>query len=249
MRVAEYITRELSKHPLHFALIDPDKQDAEKAGYLASCAEKAGSTVIMVGGSTLTSQKQVDETVTAIKKTTDLPVILFPSAAKYLSKHADAIFFMSLLNSKKLDYVIREHAKGSVVVKKFGLEPISMGYIIVEPGMAVGKVGEADLVKRDDYETAVGYALAAQYLGMSLVYLEAGSGAPEAVPNEMITAVKKTIDIPLVVGGGIGDAATAKDKVKAGADIIVTGTTLEKQKDPEKTLSGIVREIKSCRGL
>ena len=247
MRVAAYIIEELTKYPLHFALIDPDKQDAEKAGRLASIAEKAGSSVIMVGGSTIASQQQVDEAVKAVKEECNLPVVLFPSAAKFLSRYADAIFFMSLLNSRKLDYVIREHVKGSLIVKRFNLEPISMGYIIVEPGMTAGRVGEADLIKRDDYETAVGYALAAQYLGMSLVYLEAGSGASQAVPNRMITDVKEMIDIPLIVGGGIRDAATAKEKVLAGADIIVTGTALEEKGDPDKTLSDIVKKIRSCR--
>ncbi|HHH79481.1 MAG TPA: geranylgeranylglyceryl/heptaprenylglyceryl phosphate synthase [Thermoplasmatales archaeon] len=247
MQVAAYIIEELTKYPLHFALIDPDKQDVEKAGHLASIAEKAGSSVIMVGGSTIASQQQVDETVKAIKQECNLPVVLFPSAAKFLSRYADAIFFMSLLNSRKLDYVIREHVKGSLIVKRFNLEPISMGYIIVEPGMTAGRVGEADLIKRDDYETAVGYALAAQYLGMSLVYLEAGSGASQAVPNRMITDVKEMIDIPLIVGGGIRDAATAKEKVLAGADIIVTGTALEEKGDPDKTLSDIVKKIRSCR--
>ena len=246
MKVAAYIIEELSKYPLHFALIDPDKQDAEKASYLASCAEKAGSSAIMVGGSTITSQKQVDDTVKAIKEKTSLPVILFPSGARFLSKYADAIFFMSLLNSKNLDYVIREQMRGAFIIKKFGIEPISMGYLIIEPGMTVGKVGDAELVKRRDYATAIGYALAAQYLGMSLIYLEAGSGAPESVPNEMIRKVKEEVDIPVVVGGGIKNATVAKEKVSAGADIVVTGTALEEDKDIEKNLSEIVKTIKSC---
>jgi phosphoglycerol geranylgeranyltransferase len=197
----------------------------------------------MIGGSTISSQRQVDETAKAIKRESSLPLILFPSAAKFLSRYADAIFFMSLLNSRKLDYVVREHARGSLIVKRFNLEPISMGYIIVEPGMTVGEIGEVDLIKRNDFEAAAGYALAAQYLGMSLVYLEAGSGAPRAVPSKMIAAVKNTIDIPLVVGGGIRNASTARDKVRAGADIIVTGTALEKHRN----LSEIVRAIRSGR--
>ncbi len=244
MRVKEYILRKLSKNPLHFALIDPDKQDPKSASMLAVAAEEAGSSAIMVGGSTLTSQKQVDDTVIAIKENISIPVILFPSAAKFLSKYADAIFFMSLLNSRNLDFVIGEHSRGSIIVKKFGLEPISMGYIVVEPGMTVGKMGDVDLIKRDDIERAVGYSLAAQYLGMSFIYLEAGSGAPLSVPNSMISAVKKEIDIPLIVGGGITDPKTAKEKIDAGADIIVTGTTLEKESNPKKTLENIVIKIR-----
>jgi len=100
----------------------------------------------LILGSTIVSQKQVDETVKAIKDHSNLPVILFPSGAKYLSKYADAVFFMSLLNSRNLDYVIREHVKGAPFVKHTGIEPISMGYVIVEPGMTAGKVGEVDLI-------------------------------------------------------------------------------------------------------
>jgi len=243
MTIAQDIIRKTKKKPLHFSLLDPDKQSPEEAGSIAKIATEAGSSAIMVGGSTLLSQDQVDETVKAIKKQSKLPVILFPSGAKFLSKYADAVFFMSLLNSRNLGYVIREHVKGAPFVKHSGIEPISMGYVIVEPGMTAGKVGEVDLIKKDDIETAVGYALAAQYLGMNFFYLEAGSGAPTTVPNEMISAVKKNIDIPIVVGGGIRNAKTAMEKTKAGADIIVTGTTLEEETDLKKALSKIIKAI------
>jgi len=197
----------------------------------------------MVGGSTLISQNQVDETVKAIKKNTDLPVILFPSGAKFLSSYADAMFFMSLLNSRNLNYVIREHIKGAPFVKNSKIEPISMGYVIVEPGMTAGRVGEVDLVKKDDIETAVGYALASQYLGMNFFYLEAGSGAPTPVSNNMISSVKKNISIPLVVGGGILDVKTAREKARAGANIIITGTTLEKERNLKQALTKMIKAI------
>lgn len=244
MMIAERIikqTKELGS--LHFALLDPDKQPPEEAGNIARQAEKAGSSAIMVGGSTLVSPEQVNETVQAIKKETTIPVILFPSAANLLSPYADGLFFMSLLNSRNLDFVIREHVQGSHFVKKSGIEPISMGYVIVEPGMTAGKIGEVDLVRRDDIETAVGYALSAQYLGMNFFYLEAGSGAPEPIPDAMIKAVKKNIDIPLIVGGGIRTVKTAKQKAKAGADIIVTGTAIEQEKNVTRALKAIVTEL------
>ena len=243
MSVAQKIRKKVEEKKLHFSLLDPDKQKPDVAGSIAKTAEEAGSSAIMVGGSTLTSQEQVDKTVKAIKDQSNLPVILFPSGAKFLSKYADAVFFMSLLNSRNLGYVIREHVKGAPFVKISGIEPISMGYVIVEPGMTAGKVGEVDLVKRNDIETAVGYALAAQYLGMDFFYLEAGSGAPEPVSNEMIDAVKKSIDIPLVVGGGIRNPKTAKAKAKAGGDIIVTGTKLEEEKNLKKALVDIIKAI------
>jgi phosphoglycerol geranylgeranyltransferase len=243
MTIADTIVKLARKKRLHFALLDPDKQKPSVAGQIAQTVSDAGSSAIMVGGSTLLSQKQVDETVQAIKKNSDLPVILFPSGAKFLSKYADAVFFMSLLNSNNLDYVIREHVKGAPFVKYSGLEPISMGYVIVEPGMTAGRVGEAELIKRDDPQTAVGYALAAEYLGMKFFYIEAGSGAPTPVPNKMIQAVKKNTSISVIVGGGIRDSKTAKEKARAGADIIITGTAIEKDKHFKTTLTDIVNAI------
>jgi phosphoglycerol geranylgeranyltransferase len=243
MSIADLIIKESKKRTLHFSLLDPDKQSPKVAGELAKIAEEAGSSAMMIGGSTLSSCKQVDDTVKTIKKTSKLPIILFPSGAKFLSKYADAIFFMSLLNSRNLDYVIREHVKGAQFVKQSGLEAISMGYLIVEPGMTAGKVGEVDLVKRDDIVTAVGYALASQYLGMNFFYLEAGSGAPKPVTDEMVSAVKQNIDIPLLVGGGIRNIKDARKKARAGADIIVTGTTLETENNLSLSLRRLIEAI------
>jgi phosphoglycerol geranylgeranyltransferase len=245
MNIGDSIVKQAKKKKLHFSLLDPDKQKPEVAGELAKTVTELGSSAIMVGGSTLTSQKQVDDTVKAIKENSELPVILFPSCARFLSKYADAVFFMSLLNSRNLDYVIREHVKGAHFIKESGLEPISMGYVIVEPGMMAGKIGEADLIKKDDVDTAVGYALAAEYLGMKLFYLEAGSGAHYPVSNEIIRGVKENTSLPILIGGGIRDGKTAREKVEAGADIIITGTTLEKDKNLRKTLSEIIEAVES----
>jgi phosphoglycerol geranylgeranyltransferase len=244
MTLTEKIKTQVQEGPLHFSLIDPEDQRPEEAGRLAKTAEDLGTFAIMVGGSTLASSEQVDETVKAIKEHSNLPVILFPSGAKFLSKYADAIFFMSLLNSRNIDFVIREHVQGAPFVKHVGIEPISMGYLIVEPGMTAGKMGQVDLVKRDDIKTAVGYGLSTEFLGMDFFYLEAGSGASDPVSNEMIAAVSKSINIPLVVGGGIRDAKTAKEKVMAGADIIVTGTALEKDEDVKETIGAMIHSLK-----
>lgn len=243
MTIAETIVRLIQKKKLHFALLDPDKQKPRVAGEIAQMVTDAGSSAIMVGGSTLLSQKQVDDTVQAIKNNSDLPVILFPSGAKFLSRYADAVFFMSLLNSRNLDYVIREHVQGALFVKRSGLEPISMGYVIVEPGMTAGRIGEAELIRRNDPQTALGYALASEYLGMKFFYIEAGSGAPTPVPNEMIQMVRSNTSIPLLIGGGIRDSQTAKEIASAGADIIVTGTAIEKDKQFKKTLTDIITAI------
>jgi len=118
MSITQDILEKLGKKKLHFSLLDPEDQTPEDAGKLAKLAENAGSSAMMVGGSTLVSAEQVDETVKAIKANSKLPVILFPSGAKFLSKHADAIFFMSLLNSRNLDFVIREHVQGAPFIKQ-----------------------------------------------------------------------------------------------------------------------------------
>ncbi|MBR4217112.1 MAG: geranylgeranylglyceryl phosphate synthase family protein, partial [Candidatus Methanomethylophilaceae archaeon] len=130
-------------------------------------------------------------------------------------------------------------------LKKLGIETISMGYVIVEPGMKVGEVGNAKVVKRDEIDLAVAYGLAAEMYGMSLFYLEAGSGADRPVPPEMIRAVKKAISIPLIVGGGIRTPEAAAAAREAGADVIVTGTLLERCDDGEYLKS----VVKAAKGL
>ncbi len=212
---------------LHMTLLDPTKQSPEKAGDIAHTAARLGTDAIMVGGSTGVTQRNLDETILSIKAKVKIPVIYFPSGANAISGHCDAIYFMSMLNSRNIKNVIREQVMAAPIVSKLGLEMISMGYVIVEPGMKVGEVGEADLVKRSDVQTAVAYGLAAQFLGMDCLYLEAGSGAPDPVPPVMIRAVKSKISIPLLVGGGIRTAERALEAKRAGANVIVTGTIVE----------------------
>lgn len=232
----------------HLTLIDPAKQTPAVAGEIASDAAEAGTDGIMVGGSTRAGGKILDETVLSIKKVTKLPVILFPASEAGVSRHADAIFFMSMLNSRDPYYITGAQRLGAPLVKKFGLEPLPMAYLLVEPGGAAGKVGKADLIPRSKPEIAVAYALAAQYLGMSFVYLEAGSGADRPVPVEMVRAVDDAIDVTLIVGGGIRTPEAAAERVKAGADIIVTGTLAERAKNREVKIREIVKAIKSGGG-
>jgi phosphoglycerol geranylgeranyltransferase len=227
VKVRDYILKTLKKHKLHMTLIDPAKQPPKVSGEIARRACQAGTDAIMVGGSTGITQSNIDATIAEIKKSCKCPVIYFPSGAKAIARMADAIYFMSLLNSKNVRNITGEHSKGAPIIKKLGIEPISMGYVIVEPGMKVGEVGEADLVKRDDISTIVGYALTTEFFGMDLLYLEAGSGAPEPVPTDMIRAVRESVDLPIVVGGGIVTPEQAGKVAEAGADIVVTGTLVE----------------------
>ena len=240
MKVLEH----LESNTVHLTLLDPDKQAPANAGEIANAASRAHTDGIMVGGSTRISQENLDATVSSIKGKVDLPVILFPGGVSGISKHADAIFFMSLLNSKNPYFITGAQAIGAPIVKAAGIEPISLGYIVVEPGGAVGKVGEADLIPRDRPEAAAGYALAAQYLGMKLIYLEAGSGADRPVPMDMISVVKKAVDVPLIVGGGIRTGEDARAVKDAGADIIVTGTIVEQARDVEGKIKEITAALK-----
>ena len=245
MTVKQYLLDRMAKGTIHMALIDPDKQSPEEAGAIALRLRNAGTDAIMIGGSTDVTQEKLDATALAIKSAVDLPTIYFPSTANAMSKHIDAIYFMSMVNSTDVRMVIGEQVKGSLYVKKLGIEPISMGYVIIEPGMKVGEVGNANVVKRDDLQTAAAYALTAEYFGMNFVYLEAGSGADRPVPPEMIAAVKKMISVPLIIGGGIRTAKDAEAARKAGADAIVTGTFIERCSD-----SSILKDVVSAaKGL
>ncbi|MFQ6050362.1 MAG: geranylgeranylglyceryl/heptaprenylglyceryl phosphate synthase [Candidatus Hydrothermarchaeota archaeon] len=226
----------------HFTLIDPTKQKPDEAGELAEKADSFGTDAIMVGGSIGVSTPLVDETCKKIKKMTEKPIILFPGDIGGLSKYADAVFFMSLLNSMNPYYITGAQALGAPIIKKMGIEPLPMAYIIIEPGGTVGWIGNARPIPRDKPEIAAAYALAGEYLGMKLVYLEGGSGVKEPVPEEMIKAVKRLIDIPLVIGGGIKTPEDAEQCVVAGADIIVTGTLLEREINKLEVLIRFLKE-------
>jgi len=241
--VYEHVLRELrEKEKIHMALIDPDKQSPQEAGEKALAAARGGTSAIMVGGSTGVTHHKLGETIEAIKERVGLPVILFPSGASAITPNLDALYFMMAMNSTDPRFLVEEQAKAAPYIKKMGIETIPMGYVIVEPGMKVGEVSRARLVGRDETERAIGYALAAEMFGMKLVYLEAGSGADSPVPPDMIKAVREKLDpkIPLIVGGGIDSPEKARTVAMAGADIIVTGTLVEKVGDVEEKIREIV---------
>jgi phosphoglycerol geranylgeranyltransferase len=238
-----YISSKLKDERIHMTLLDPGKMGAEEIGIIGAKAQEAGTSAIMVGGSTHLSTERVDEAVLALRKETSLPIILFPPSASTLSRYADALYFMSMLNSTNIRFIVGEQLKGAPLINKLGLEPIPMGYILVEPGMTVARIGQADLIRRDQPERAVDYSLMAQYLGMRIVYLEAGSGAPEPIPVEMVSAVKEKLSIPLIVGGGIRTPDQAARIADAGADIIVTGTLVEETDDVVNALRPLIEGI------
>jgi phosphoglycerol geranylgeranyltransferase len=246
-RVEQRLVQTVESHgSAHLTLIDPDSQSPPQSAEIAQAAALGGTDGIMVGGSVGVAGMLLHETVRQIKERIDLPVILFPSSVSGLCENADAVFFMSLLNSRSTSYIIENQALGAPLVKRYGLEPIPMAYIIIEPGGTVGWVGDARAVPRAKPELAAAYALAGRYLGMRLVYLEAGSGAPTPVPPATVSMVKKALgDALLVTGGGIRDGSSAAELVKAGADVIVTGTATERCQD----VTALVSQVKEAMHL
>ncbi len=230
---------------IHLTLLDPEKVTRSTSSALAKAINKSGSSGIMVGGSTAVSVYHIDEIISAIKKQTKLPVIIFPNDVAGISKEADAIFFMSLMNSMNPYYITHVQALGAPLVKRYGLEPIPMGYVIVgDRGAAAAFVGQVNPIPYDKPPLAMMYGMAAQFMGKRFFYLEAGSGVERPISPAMVEAVSKNVEIPLIVGGGIRSPKTARQLVKAGARIIVTGTIVEKA-SPE-VLRRIVRSIKKA---
>ena len=244
-KTEQYLLDKIRKNgAIHITLIDPEKVTSSAASKIAKDAAASGSSAIMIGGSTFISTSHLDNVIKSIKRAVKIPVILFPNNVTGISRYADAIWFMSLLNSTDPYFLMGAQVLGAPLVKRFGLEPIPMGYIIVGEGGTAGVIGRATPIPYDKPELAAVHALAAQYLGMRFVYLEAGSGAKIPVPPEMIFTVRKTVSVPLIVGGGIRSAEHAMAAVKAGADIIVTGNVIESS-DAKGKVKEIIEGIKA----
>jgi phosphoglycerol geranylgeranyltransferase len=246
-------------NPGHIILIDPDSQLSCEAANRCVAAISAGSKMIFVGGSTGTDGSNVDETVIAIKNAIekesnnslnsdmwDIPVVLFPACANAFSSSADGITFMMLMNSTSTKFLIEEQLIGAPAIKSANVTPISMGYIVCEPGGKVGEVGEAKLIKSDEIDLISSYAICAESYGFSLLYLEAGSGANNPVSPELIKAARESCNLTIIVGGGIRDGFTAKLAIDAGADWVVTGNLTEQYDDNQllqDTLSSLIEKM------
>lgn len=217
----------IRKAPICAALIDPEDFTPAHAGRTAASAVRAGVSVILVGGSTLSDQKKLDAVVKAIKNHVTCDVILFPGNITGVSKYADAILFSSLLNSTNPYFIIGAQALGAMEVHKAGIESIPMGYLVFGNMSATSFIGQVNSLPTTKPSLAVIYALAARYLGMRSLYLEAGSGADDPVPSPTIKLVRNYYDGILIVGGGITSPDAARRISRAGADIIVIGNLLQ----------------------
>jgi phosphoglycerol geranylgeranyltransferase len=243
-RVERYLLDRIRREgAIHLTLLDPEKTTVKEALTIAKEAKHAGTAAMMIGGSTVVETSTVDEIVRTVRKA-NLPVIIFPNNLSAISRYADAIWFMSLLNSTNPYFITGAQSLASSMIKKYDLEAIPMGYIIVGAGGAAAMVGQATPIPFERPEIIAAYAMAAQYLGMRFVYLEAGSGAKKPVPPSVITFVRNCLHVPLVIGGGIKTPHLASVAVKAGAQVVVTGTLVEKKGGPSR-LRRIIKIIKS----
>ncbi len=245
--VEQYLLEKIkAEGSIHITLVDPEKMTPSQAARVAENSNISGTSAVMIGGSTFVSQAHLEGVVKAIRHAVKIPVILFPNNITGISRYADAIWFMSLLNSVDPYFLIGAQILGAPLVKKYSLEPISMGYIIMGEGGTAGIVGKAIPVPYNKPELAAAHALAGQYLGMHFIYLEGGSGAKKPVPPKLIRTVKHFIDIPLIVGGGVRTKEQALAAVSAGADIIVTGNIIESTGAKQK-MSEIIDAVKRNR--
>jgi phosphoglycerol geranylgeranyltransferase len=231
------------KHPLLAALIDPEEFTPAEAQETAKAAEKAGASLFLVGGSTLTDQSRLDRVVRMIKHHVTSPVVLFPNNITGISRYADAILFSTLLNSTNSYFLMGAQALGSMKVYKTHLETIPMGYLVFGNSSSTSFIGQVQTLQTSRSGIAVIYALAAKYLGMRTLYLEGGSGTGDPVAPYTIKYIKKYYEGLLFVGGGIRSPEKAREIAEAGADIIVVGNLLQAP-GFEKTLAEIASTIK-----
>ncbi len=212
-----------------FLLIDPDKRPAADFLALAEAARDCGVDAILVGTS-FTLHADFGRAVREIKNVATVPVVIFPGSFSQITPDADAILYTSLISGRNPTYLIDEQVKGAPLVKRYGLETIATGYLLIESGplTSVQYLSHSMPIPRHKYDIACAHALAAQYLGMKLAYLEAGSGASHPVSVDMVSAVNSYVDIPVVVGGGLSTPEECASRIEAGAAFVVVGNHLER---------------------
>ncbi len=228
-KVGEYLDKVVRDYGVaHLSLIDPAKvSDLSGLANVARKLAEAGTDAFLIGGSIGVSESDIDLVVNALRES-GKPIILFPGNVNGLSKLADAVLFMSLLNSDDPYYIIGAQVLGAPIIKRYGLEPLPTAYIVVGYGGAAGFIGRARPLPVDKDELGVAYALAAEYLGMKYIYLEAGSGSPQPIPPKYVRSISSAISRSyLIVGGGIRRSDDAISIANAGANMIVTGNLIE----------------------
>ena len=225
-------------------LIDPDKVDISKTDKLIRLAMDAKVDYFFVGGSLVISNN-VDECISQIKSSCNIPVLLFPGAPSQVSKFADAILYLSLISGRNPELLIGQHVISAPLVKYSGLEVIPTGYMVIDGGAptTVSYISNAAPIPADKNEIAMCTAMAGELLGLKLIFMDAGSGAKTPVTEQMIQKVAAHIDVPLITGGGITTPEKAYLNCKAGADILVVGNAIEKDVNLIRELSDAIHSV------
>ncbi len=220
------------KGALFIMLLDPDSESPEKILESGMLAKENGVDVLFLGGSFI-GNTFFSQIAKSLKEKTGLPIILFPGGASQVTPGPDAILFTSLISGRNPQFLIDEQVRGSVLVKAYKLEPIPTAYMLIESGSttAVEYISNTKPIPADKAQIAAAHAMAAEMMGQRYLYLEAGSGAKNPVPVEMVQMVRHTCNLKLIVGGGIRKPELASERVKAGAQAIVVGNLFEVSKD------------------
>jgi putative glycerol-1-phosphate prenyltransferase len=236
-----FIERKKAARKNFAVLIDPDKVNPEVIEDLVATGEEAGVDYFFLGGSLVISS-HLDECVRHIKKLSSIPVVLFPGSPSQLSRHADALLYLSLISGRNPELLIGQHVISAPAVRQSGLEIMPTGYMVIDGGAptTVSYISNATPIPADKNEIAMCTAMAGEMLGMKLIYMDAGSGARKPISEAMIESVAAAIEAPLIVGGGITDPEKAYLNCKAGADVIVVGNAIEKDISLIKEISAAV---------
>ena len=226
-------------------LVDPDKYDDTSLDELIIHINQDPPDLLLVGGSLVF--KPIDISITALKLGTHLPVFIFPGNVIQLSDRADGILFLSMISGRNSEFLIGNHVLAAPHLNRSGIEVIPTGYMIIENGKStsVEYMSNTRPIPAKKPEIAVATAMAGEMLGMKAIYLEAGSGAARPVGLDMIRAIRRKISLPMIVGGGITSADSAREVYDAGADMIVVGTALEQQPGLIKNFCSLREELNS----
>jgi putative glycerol-1-phosphate prenyltransferase len=214
----------------YLLLIDPDKIDAQRFPDFIRQASQSGVDAFLVGGSLVVSN-EFEQVLKLIKSNSDKPVVIFPGNMLQISPVADALLFLMLISGRNPELLIGTHVVSAPIIKRMGLETISTGYMLIDGGCVTSAefMSNTRPIPRNKIDIAVAHALAGEMLGLKTIYLEAGSGAQNSVPEEMIKKIAHYCSLPIITGGGIRTPEEARKKAEAGASFIVTGTIIEEQ--------------------
>ncbi len=212
-----------------FVLIDPDRSNEKDYLALADHCQNDGADAVLVGSSILIDN-MFSKVIKDLKRVLEIPVIIFPGSPIQICSDADAILFLSLISGRNPNHLFGDHVLAAPAIKSVGIEPISTGYMLIESGRisAVEFMSNTKPIPADKPEIAKAHALAAEYMGMKLIYLEAGSGAEYPVSDSFISEIREFITLPIIVGGGLKKPEIARKKVDSGASIVVVGSLFEK---------------------